>query len=143
MSLRNLGRIAVAFFIGLAGYVHYRIWKVEYRHAPVREMFVANWVLSAVIAVGLVLVVLVPAIRWLGRLLLVGALLLAVGSIIAFVLSRGPGLPTFHGTFKESGLETTGKYVFDLGSAKVILVSESIAAVLSIVLLIPGRRTRH
>jgi hypothetical protein len=143
MSLRNAGRIAVAFFIGLAGYVHYRIWKLEYRHAPVREMFVANWVLSAVVAIGLLVVVLVPSVRRVAdRPLLLGALLLSLGSIVAFVLSRGPGLPTLHGTFEETGLETTSEYVFHLGSAKVILVSEAVAAVLSGALLLPRRRIR-
>jgi hypothetical protein len=139
MSLRNAGRIAVAFFIGLAGYVHYRIWKLEYRHAPVREMFVANWVLSAVVAIGLLVVVLVPSVRRVAdRPLLLGALLLSLGSIVAFVLSRGPGLPTLQGTFEE----TTSEYVFHLGSAKVILVSEAVAAVLSGALLLPRRRIR-
>ncbi len=38
-------------------------WRLEHRHAPVREMFVANRVLSAVVAVGLIVVVFVPSAR--------------------------------------------------------------------------------
>jgi len=136
MSLRNVERIAVAFFIAVGGYVHYRIWKLEYRHAPVREMFVANFVLSAIVAVGLIAIVVAPNLRRVAeRPLLIAALLLSVGSIVAFALSRGPGLPTLHGTFKETGLETTGAYVFHWGSAKVILISEAIVAILSGTLL--------
>ena len=128
-------RWLAAALLGLGGYVHFKIWQNEYRHAPVREMFVANWVLSAVLVVALLVL---GVRRWRAgeRWVLLAALALSLGSLAAFALSRGPGLPTFHGTFKESGLETTASYVFSLGSAKTILVTESLAALVCGALLV-------
>src|SRR5579872_4767908 len=101
-------QFAAAVFLAIAGYVHFKIWQVEYRHAPVREMFVANWVVSAVVVA---LLVVTAFIGTGGRWVAAAGFVLAVGSIAAFALSRGPGLPTLHGTFKETGLETTASYV--------------------------------
>lgn len=126
----------VAAFLAIGGYVHFRIWQHEYRHAPVREMFVANWVASAV-TVALLLVAL--AVPKLARPALSLSLAVSVGSLVAFALSRGPGMPTLHGTFKEHGLETTASYFFHAGSAKTILVTEWVAAVLSAWLVWPVR----
>jgi hypothetical protein len=131
-------KLAAAVLIGIGGFVHFRIWQHAYRHAPVREMFVANWAASAVVVVLLVAVA-VMGRRAPGSLVtvtLVAALALAAGSLAAFALSRGPGLPTLHGTFKEHGLETTPDYFFGLGSAKTVLAAEGLAAVLSIWLLV-------
>jgi hypothetical protein len=136
--MRYVAHMLVAVCIGIGGYVHYRIWHTEYRHAPVRELFVANWVASALVVVALALVIIWPRLdRW----AFVGALLVSVGSLAAFALSRGPGVPTLHGNFKETGLETTASYVFHLGSAKTILVTESLAALLSGGLLFSKPRT--
>ena len=131
MRTTRLGRIGVAVAVGISGFIHLRIWQHEYRSAPVREMFVANWALSALVAVVLVASVAGRIPSRVDRAALLGATLLALGSLAAFALSRGPGLPTLHGTFKEHGLETTAAYFFGIGSAKVALVSETVAATLS------------
>jgi hypothetical protein len=140
MSCMRARLLVAAIALGVGGYVHLKIWQHEYRHAPVREMFVANWVASLALVALLVAAAVLPALgRQLGRVVAFGGLLLAVGSLVAFALSRGPGLPTLHGTFKEHGLETTSSYVFHFGSAKAILVAESLAAVICGSLLLVGR----
>jgi len=123
MGRRVLLALIAAASIGIGGYVHFKIWQHEYRHAPVREMFVANFVLSAVVVVLLLMGMF--ASRTLRTAAGLGVLL-AAGSLIAFALSRGPGLPTLHGTFKEKGLETTASYFFTFGSAKTVLVAEGV-----------------
>jgi glucan phosphoethanolaminetransferase (alkaline phosphatase superfamily) len=116
--------LGAALTVGVGGYVHFQIWRHEYRHAPVREMFVANWVVSAILVVALI------ALPKLAKPLYAAGVLLSAGSLIAFALSRGPGLPTLHGTFKETQLETTASYVFHLGSSKTVLVAEAAALIL-------------
>jgi len=129
MIMRPLWVVA-ALAIALGGYVHLRIWQHEYRHAPIREMFVANWLVSAVVAALLVgAAAFSPARHRLGDLVLLAGLVLSVGTLVAFAASLGPGLPTLHGTFKEHGIETTASYVFALGSAKVTLATETVAAI--------------
>ncbi len=123
-------RIVAAVAIALGGFVHLRIWQHEYRHAPVREMFMANWLLSAVIAALLLGTVVLPrALRRMDVLIVMAGLTWSIGTLAAFALSRGPGLPTLHGSFKEHGLETTASYVSTWGSAKVTLVTETVAAI--------------
>jgi hypothetical protein len=124
MGRRVLLTLIAAASIGIGGYVHYKIWQHEYRHAPVREMFVANFVVSAVVVV---LLLMGTYARDIQRVAATIGVLLAAGSLIAFALSRGPGLPTLHGTFKEKGLETTADYFFHFGSAKTVLVAEAVA----------------
>lgn len=126
-----IARASVAACIAVAGFVHFRIWEHEYRHAPVREMFVANAIVSVVLVIGLVAGIASrrPQSRA-QRAMLTAGMVFCLASLAAFALSRGPGLPTLHGSFKEHGLETTAAYVFGIGSAKVVLVAETIAAVL-------------
>jgi hypothetical protein len=131
--------LAIAVLVGVGGFVHLRIWEHEYRHAPVRELFVANWAASAVVVILLVGTVVVRRGAWAGS---VGALLVSVGSLAALALSRGPGVPTLHGTFKEHGLETTSSYFFHVGSAKTVLVAEGLAAVLAAWTLLRPARAR-
>lgn len=140
MGRRILLSLIAAAGIGVGGYVHFKIWQNEYRHAPVREMFVANWVASAVVVV----VLLLAAITFERRIVRAAALLglvLSLGSLAAFGLSRGPGLPTLHGKFKETGLETTSSYFFTVGSVKTILVTESLGALACLALLVDRRRS--
>jgi len=127
----TIARASAAACIAVAGFVHFRIWQNEYRHAPVREMFFANAVVSALLAVGLVAGIAFgrPRSPTQRRLFLAG-LVFSLASLAAFALSRGPGLPTLHGSFKEHGLETTAAYLFGIGSAKVALVAETATAVL-------------
>jgi hypothetical protein len=126
----TLGIIAVC--VAISGYVHFRIWQTDYRHAPVREMFVAQAVVSLVIAVALIAAIAIGTRSSLARAAVWAALVVAAASLIAFALSRGPGLPTLHGTFKETGLETTQSFFFNVGSAKTILVAEGIAVLASL-----------
>jgi hypothetical protein len=116
--------------LAVSAYVHVRIWQHEYRHAPVRELFLASAVGLAAVGVMLIVTALpaVPA-RLRAFAALTGALA-AAASLVAFALSRGPGLPTLHGRFTEHGIETTSSYFFHFGSAKTILVAET-AAVLA------------
>lgn len=131
MNTLSLQRLGAALALGLAGYVHFKIWQNEYRHAPVREMFVANWVASGLVVILLIVVAVLPRLpKRYARIAALAGLLVALGSLVAFGLSRGPGLPTLHGNFKEHGLETTASYFFHVGSAKTILVAETIAAIL-------------
>ena len=127
----RMRRAAIPILAGAAlavsAYVHARIWQNEYRHAPVRELFLLSAVGLAAVAVTLLASAL-PAVP--GRLRTAAAsagALAAAASLLAFGLSRGPGLPTLHGRFKETGLEATTSYFFHFGSAKTILVAETIA----------------
>jgi hypothetical protein len=131
VDVRRVGELLAGLLVGVGGYVHFKIWQNEYRHAPVRELFIAAWVASAVVAVALLAISLARRPSSAGeRAVLVAGMALSLGSLAAFALSRGPGLPTLHGTFKEHGLETTASYLFSLGSAKTILATESVAALL-------------
>lgn len=131
MNRTAIARASAAACIAIAGFVHFRIWEHEYRHAPVREMFLANAVVSVVLVVGLAAgIASRRPQRRLQRGMLAAGVLLCLTSLAAFALSRGPGLPTLHGSFKEHGLETTAAYVFGIGSAKVVLVAEAMAAAL-------------
>lgn len=128
---RIIASAGAAVCTALAGFVHFRIWQNEYRHAPVREMFIANAVLSALLVLG-ILAGMAPRRSQspAHRGLLVAVMVFCLASLVAFGLSRGPGLPTLHGSFKEHGLETTSSYVFGFGSAKAVLVAETLAAAL-------------
>jgi hypothetical protein len=133
--------VVAAVGIALSGYVHLRIWQNEYRHAPVREMFLAQVVVSALVAVLLLMTLLPGGLSRIRRGAAAVGALVSLGSLAAFALSRGPGLPTLHGKFKETGLETTRSYVFHLGSAKVILVAEAVAALACLYALIDPTRS--
>ena len=141
MKILSVQRLAAAIAIGVGGYVHFKIWQNDYRHAPVREMFVAQWVVSALVVLVLLGAAARPRLspRALQLAALAG-LLLSLGSLVAFGISRGPGLPTLHGNFKEHGLETTASYFFHVGSAKCILVAETLAAIVCGALIIEQER---
>ena len=144
MYLRRIECLVAAGCIALTGFVHFEIWRYDYRHAPVREMFLAQAAVSAIVAVLLVVTAARPVLAaGIGKWSLLAGMLLAEASLVAFAVSRGPGLPTLHGNFKEHGLETTASYVFGLGSAKTILVAETAAAVLCGALLIQRRGSRQ
>ena len=65
---------------------------------------------------------------------------LTLGMALLFVLSRGPGVPSFHGTFTETGLQPASIHVLGIGVALMTLIVEGIAVVLSAVIL--ARRPR-
>lgn len=133
---RTALKVVAAVAIAAGGVLHYRLWHGAYRHAPVHELFLANVIVSALVTVAL----LVPRAS---RLSALGGLLVAGGSLAAFALSRGPGLPTLHGKWTESGLESSGQTVFGVKAALAVLVVEAVAVVVCLgLLLLRPHRTR-
>lgn len=117
-------RIVAVLAIGLGGYLHYQLWRDVYRNAEIREMFLLNVAASAALVVAL-LVPLRPGL--LSKLVVLGGIALAGGSLLAFALSRGPGLPTPHGIWKEMGLQPDGEMFLGIKTALVVLITEGIA----------------
>jgi hypothetical protein len=89
-----------------------------------------NVALSAVIAIALL-------VRP-NRLVAGAGLLLAAGSLAAFGLSRGPGLPTFHGKFTETGLQPHNVRFLGQPAALGVLIVEGLAVLLCLALLLRG-----
>lgn len=117
-------RLIAAVAIGLGGYLHFDLWRDVYRRAEIREMFLLNVFASAFLAVA----ILAPLRQVLmNRLVALGGLALAGGSLLAFALSRGPGLPTPHGLWKESGLSPEGIEFLGASTTLVVLIAEGIA----------------
>lgn len=126
MGHRLIGVIA-AIAIGIGGYLHYDVWHASYRHLPgrfalVKQSFLANAVLSVLVVLALVIS---PA-----RLVAVAGALLSAGSLVAFALSRGPGLPTLHGSFKETGLAPHDVKFLGQPAALIVLIVEGVAVLL-------------
>lgn len=132
MGHRLVG-VITAVAIGIGGYLHYDVWHASYRHLPgsyalVKDMFLANVGLSVLVVLALVIS---PA-----RLVAVAGLLLSAGSLVAFALSRGPGLPTLHGAFKESGLTPHDVKFLGQPAALIVLVAEGVAVLLCLGLVL-------
>ncbi|MDQ2726236.1 MAG: hypothetical protein M3Y36_12190 [Actinomycetota bacterium] len=127
MVTSRIVRLVAGAAVLIGGYGHYHLWDVSYRHAPVKELFVTNAIASLVIGIALVIG---PR-----RLAALGGIGLSVLTLVAFGLSRGPGVPSFHGTFTESGLQPTSVHVFGVGVALVTLIAEGVALVLSLLIL--------
>ncbi len=127
-------RVIAAAAVIIGGYCHYHLWDGAYRHAPVRELFVINAIASLVIGIALAIG---PR-----RLAALGGIGLSVLTLVAFGLSRGPGVPTFHQTFTESGLQPSNVHVLGVGVAVMTLIVEGVALLLSLVILTrtPQRR---
>ncbi|MGH9124639.1 MAG: hypothetical protein ACRDZ8_07915 [Acidimicrobiales bacterium] len=116
-----------AIAIGIGGYLHYDVWHSSYRHLPgryalVKQLFLVNAGLSVLVLLALIIS---PA-----RLVAVAGLLLSAGSLVAFALSRGPGLPTLHGSFKETGLTPHEVQFLGQPAALIVLIAEGVAVVL-------------
>jgi hypothetical protein len=124
--------VIAAIGIAIGGYVHFRLWHGVYRHAPIREMFVLNIVLSAVLAVAL----LVPR-----RVFAIAGAALAAGSLTALVLSRTVGLPTPHGRWTEIGL-APGQRLFGVNETLLIIVAESVALLACAALVVLAVQSR-
>jgi hypothetical protein len=124
LSLRAL-RVAAAAAIVLGGYAHYDLYQnVGYKHTPVGTMFLLDFIASLVIAV-----VLVFGPRRIGAFLGFGV---SFVTLVAFILSRGPGVPTLGGTtFKESGLTPQSTHLLGVEIALLVIVVESIGIILS------------
>jgi hypothetical protein len=124
-------RIATALAgvaVAIGGYLHMQIWRGGYRYSPVKEMFLLNVGLSGAVAAALFFH---PR-----KISAAAGLLLSVGTLAAFGLSRGPGLPTLHGTFTEMGLQPHNVRFLGQPAAVTILVAESLAVVLCAVVLL-------
>lgn len=121
---KRIATIIGAAGVALGGYLHLQIWRDAYRHAPVKEMFLLNVGLSGAVAVALLLH---PR-----RLTAAAGLLLSVGSLAAFGLSRwsSVGLPTLHGiTFTETGLNPTNVRFLGGPAAVTLLAAEAVAVI--------------
>ena len=120
--MKNRFAAAVAAVaIGVGGYLHLAIWKGGYRFAPVKEMFLLNVGISAAVVAALVFH---PR-----QLTAAAGLVLSVGSLAAFGLSRGPGLPTLHGTFTEMGLAPHNVRFLGGPAAVTLLAAEAVAVI--------------
>jgi hypothetical protein len=124
--------VVAAVSIGMGGYLHLMIWQRGYRYAPPRELFLLNVAMSTAVALAL----LVHS----GKLTALAGLLVSAGSLGAFVLSRGPGLPTLHGRFIEAGLSPTADRFVGLPSALVLLLLEGLAVACCIILVLARGR---
>lgn len=129
-------RIVAAAAVLIGGYCHYHLWDVAYRHTPVKEMFVINFVASLVIGIALVIG---PR-----RLAALGGIGVSALTLVAFILSRNGGVPTFHQKFTESGLQPSNVHVFGVKVALLTLITEGVALLLCLVILSrsPRRRVR-
>jgi hypothetical protein len=118
--------------IAIGGYIHFRLWHGVYRQAPIREMFLLNVALSAVLAVAL----LIPK-----RVFALAGAALSAGSLTALILSRTVGLPTPHGRWTEIGL-APGQTLLGVNETLLIIVAESVALVACLALVVLAFRSR-
>jgi hypothetical protein len=117
--------VVVAASSVASGVLHLVLWSDGYRHTPIRELFVAQGVVAIVVGVA----ALVP--RAFAPL---AAVVVGTGSLAAFVLSRGPGVPTLHGRFSETGLHP------DAARTVAILFVEVLVVVAGSAMLLGARR---
>ncbi|MDQ6614189.1 MAG: hypothetical protein M3083_05460 [Actinomycetota bacterium] len=129
--MRNrIATTLAAVAIAVAGYLHLLIWQGGYRFAPVKEMFLLNVGISGAVAAALFLH---------PRKLTAGAgLALSLGSLVAFGLSRGPGLPTMHGTFREMALAPQNVRFLGGPAAATLLAAEALAVLCCALVLVVG-----
>jgi hypothetical protein len=127
-------RVVAAAAIVIGGYAHYDLYQnVGYKHAPVGTMFLLDFIASLVIAVLLLV----------GPRRIVAFLGFGVSffTLLAFILSRGPGVPTLSGTtFKESGLTPQSTHLLGIEIALLVIIVESIGIVVSLTLFLTAPR---
>jgi hypothetical protein len=134
MRIRISATIA-ALAIALGGYLHLKIWMGGYRYAPVKELFLLNVGISGAVAAALLLHPRKPVAA--------AGLAVSAGSLIAFALSRGPGLPTLHGRFTEMGLAPHEVRFLGAPAAVTLLAAEAVAVICcATVLLVRAHRAR-
>ncbi len=124
-------RIVAAAAIAIGGYAHYDLYSgtAGYRHTPVGSTFLLDFIASIVIAI-----LLLVGPRRIAAFFGVGVSFL---TLLAFVLSRGPGTPTLSGTtWKESGLTPQNIHLFGIEIDLVVLVVEAIGLILSATLFL-------
>jgi hypothetical protein len=118
--------VLAAIGIAVGGYIHFHLWQGVYHHAPIREMFVLNVVVSAFLAIA----VLIPT-----RVAALAGAALAAGSLAALGLSRIASLPTPHGRWSEVGLAPGGQTFFGVSDTLIVIVAEALALVACLALL--------
>jgi hypothetical protein len=123
--------VVAAVAVAVGGYLHLQIWSGGYRFAPVKEMFLLNVGLSGAVAAALLLH---PR-----KLTAAAGLALSAGSLAAFALSRGPGLPSLHGTFTEMGLAPLNVRFLGGPAAVTLLAAEAAAVLCCAVMLLVSR----
>jgi hypothetical protein len=129
-SVQRVLRVVAAVAIAIGGYAHYDLWHTAgYRYTPVGGVFQLDYIASFVIAV-LLLVGPRRVVTFLGA----GV---SFVTLLAFILSRGPGVPTPSGvTFKEKGLSPQTLHLLGPEIAVTVLIVESVGLVLSAVLFL-------
>jgi hypothetical protein len=115
--MKRVLTVVAAIGIALGGYIHFRLWHGVYRHAPVREMFLIDVVLSAFLTIA----VFIPR-----RVFAAAGAVLTGGSLAAIALSRTVGLPTFHGKWTEVGLAPQ-QSLFGINETLLVIIAESVA----------------
>ena len=133
-SVSSLVTGAGAVAVAAGGALHLKIWDQDYRDLPegaipglwvVQTGFPINAAVSVVVAAAMLAVALGAVAR--GRhVVLATALAVQIGSIVALVASRGPGIFGW----SEKGYD---------GGADTILVVEIVAVVLILAALLSGR----
>ena len=126
MDRARLLRFAVAALILVGGIVHLKLYNDGYKDFPndnLGRSFLMNAAASVIIAVA---VVVIP-----GVLPLLAGLALVDGTLLAFGLSRGPGIFGF----TETGWNPSPE-------AAIALICEIAAAVILLLLLAPRRESR-
>jgi hypothetical protein len=136
LSLRVM-RVVVAAAIVLGGYAHYDLYQnVGYKHTPVGTMFLLDFIASLVIAV-----VLLVGPRRIGAFLGFGV---SFVTLLAFILSRGPGVPTLGGTtFKEPGFTPQSTHLLGVEIALLVIVVESIGIIMSAIVFFSSSAERR
>jgi hypothetical protein len=127
-------RVVAAVALVVIGYGHFNLWQNGYKHTPVDQMFLLCF--AAGIVLGLLALV---GPRRIAGLLGAGFALL---TFAAFALSRGPGVPTFNGTFKEHGYlsPTAGLHLFGLNIALTLMIAEGVAVVVCAALVLSAAK---
>jgi hypothetical protein len=128
IEIVRVALVVAAIRFVVAGYVHLEVWRYAYRYTSIGGDFLADVVASGAVAVLLLARAVVPSRTRRLRGVPFVAVAVAIVSLAAFALSRGPGVPTLHGLFKERGLETTPSYFFGLGSSVTVLIAETCAS---------------
>lgn len=119
--------------LAAGGYIHFRLWDGVYRHAPIREMFVVNFVLVGVIAIALL------ASKWFPA---AAGAALSAGSLAALALSRTVGLPTPHGRWTEVGLAPR-QTLLGVNETLLIIITELVAVLACAAVLMLALRSRR
>jgi hypothetical protein len=125
-------RVVAAVAAVVIGYGHFFLWQKGYRYTPVGSLFLVNF--AGGIVIGLLLLF---GPRRVAAVLGAG---LSVVTFGAFALSRGPGVPTFHGTFTEKGFlrPTASLHLIGLNPALLLMIAEGVGFVACVVLLALG-----